>query len=64
MTVSRTRLRRSGSLPAGSGANAGLGGSLNIASGDGTPGVVHMDAVVRCCPARILDTYFRGAPSV
>lgn len=32
-------------VPGGNGANAGLGGSLNIASGDGTPGVVHMDAV-------------------
>jgi transcriptional regulator with XRE-family HTH domain len=32
-------------VPGGNGANAGLGGALNIASGDGTPGVVHMDAV-------------------
>jgi transcriptional regulator with XRE-family HTH domain len=32
-------------VPAGSGANAGLGGALNIASGDGSPDVVHMDAV-------------------
>jgi transcriptional regulator with XRE-family HTH domain len=32
-------------VPADNGANAGLGGALNIASGDGTPDVVHMDAV-------------------
>ena len=32
-------------VPAGNGANAGLGGPLNIASGDGTPDVLHMDAV-------------------
>jgi transcriptional regulator with XRE-family HTH domain len=32
-------------VPATNGANAGLGGALNIASGDGTPDVVHMDAV-------------------
>jgi transcriptional regulator with XRE-family HTH domain len=32
-------------IPADNGANAGLGGALNIASGDGTPDVVHMDAV-------------------
>ena len=32
-------------VPADNGANAGLGGALNIASGDGTPEVVHMDAV-------------------
>ena len=32
-------------VPAGNGANAGLGGALNIAGGDGTPDVVHMDAV-------------------
>jgi transcriptional regulator with XRE-family HTH domain len=32
-------------VPAGNGANAGLGGALNIASGDGAPDVVHMDAV-------------------
>jgi transcriptional regulator with XRE-family HTH domain len=32
-------------VPAGNGANAGLGGALNIASGDGTPDVLHMDAV-------------------
>jgi transcriptional regulator with XRE-family HTH domain len=32
-------------VPAENGANAGLGGALNIASGDGTPDVVHMDAV-------------------
>jgi transcriptional regulator with XRE-family HTH domain len=32
-------------VPAGNGANAGLGGALNIASVDGTPDVVHMDAV-------------------
>jgi transcriptional regulator with XRE-family HTH domain len=32
-------------VPASQGANAGLGGALNIASGDGTPEIVHMDAV-------------------
>jgi transcriptional regulator with XRE-family HTH domain len=32
-------------VPASEGANAGLGGALNIAGGDGTPDVVHMDAV-------------------
>ncbi len=32
-------------VPADNGANAGLGGALNIAGGDGTPDVVHMDAV-------------------
>ena len=32
-------------VPADNGANAGLGGALNIARGDGTPDVVHMDAV-------------------
>ncbi len=32
-------------VPAGNGANAGLGGALNIAGGDGAPDVVHMDAV-------------------
>jgi Domain of unknown function (DUF5753) len=32
-------------VPAGNGANAGLGGALNIAGGDGTPDVLHMDAV-------------------
>ena len=32
-------------VPAGNGANAGLGGPLNISSGDGAPDVVHMDAV-------------------
>jgi len=32
-------------VPASEGANAGLGGALNIASGDGAPDVVHMDAV-------------------
>jgi transcriptional regulator with XRE-family HTH domain len=32
-------------VPAANGANAGLGGSLNIASGDGTPDVLHMDAL-------------------
>ncbi len=32
-------------VPANQGANAGLGGALNIASGDGTPEIVHMDAV-------------------
>jgi transcriptional regulator with XRE-family HTH domain len=32
-------------VPASAGANAGLGGALNIASGDSGPDVVHMDAV-------------------
>jgi hypothetical protein len=32
-------------VPAGNGANAGLGGALNIAGGDGSPDVLHMDAV-------------------
>ncbi len=32
-------------VSAGNGANAGLGGALNIAGGDGTPDVLHMDAV-------------------
>jgi transcriptional regulator with XRE-family HTH domain len=32
-------------VPADNGANAGLGGALNLASGDGTPDVLHMDAV-------------------
>jgi hypothetical protein len=32
-------------VPAGNGANAGLGGALNIAGRDGTPDVLHMDAV-------------------
>ena len=32
-------------VPADNGANAGLGGALNIASADGKPDVVHMDAV-------------------
>jgi transcriptional regulator with XRE-family HTH domain len=32
-------------VPTGNGANAGLGGALNIAGGDGTPDVLHMDAV-------------------
>jgi transcriptional regulator with XRE-family HTH domain len=32
-------------VPADNGANAGLGGALNIAYGDGTPEVLHMDAL-------------------
>jgi transcriptional regulator with XRE-family HTH domain len=32
-------------VPAGNGANAGLGGPVNLASGDGVPDVLHMDAV-------------------
>lgn len=32
-------------VPASNGANAGLGGPLNIASGDGIPDVIHMDGV-------------------
>jgi Domain of unknown function (DUF5753) len=32
-------------VPAASGANAGLGGPVNLASGDGVPVVLHMDAV-------------------
>lgn len=32
-------------VPASNGANAGLGGALNIASQDGIPDLVHMDAV-------------------
>lgn len=32
-------------VPAGNGANAGLSGALNIATGNGAPDVVHMDAV-------------------
>jgi|HubBroStandDraft_5_1064220.scaffolds.fasta_scaffold155577_1 transcriptional regulator with XRE-family HTH domain len=32
-------------VPADNGANAGLGGALNLASGDGTPDVLYMDAV-------------------
>ncbi len=32
-------------LPAGNGANAGLGGAFSIASGDGTPGVLLTEAV-------------------
>ena len=32
-------------LPAANGANAGLGGAINLASGDGTPGVLLTEAV-------------------
>jgi hypothetical protein len=32
-------------VPADAGANAGLGGALNIASGTGTPDLVYMDAI-------------------
>jgi transcriptional regulator with XRE-family HTH domain len=32
-------------VPAGNGANAGLGGGMSLASGDGTPEVLYMDAV-------------------
>jgi transcriptional regulator with XRE-family HTH domain len=32
-------------VPADNGANAGLGGALNLASGDGSPDVLYMDAV-------------------
>lgn len=32
-------------VPAGNGANAGLGGGMSLASGDGTPDVLYMDAV-------------------
>lgn len=32
-------------VPAGNGANAGLGGGMSIASGDGAPDVLYMDAV-------------------
>jgi transcriptional regulator with XRE-family HTH domain len=32
-------------VPAGTGANAGLGGGMSLASGDGTPDVLYVDAV-------------------